>query len=962
MHRVKRSVWRCLVAVCIIAIGGIDAATGSTLFWSVTNGTWDTSTLNWTNASGPAAFTDGGADTVVFNNSSGGTVTVSANMNPASVSNNATAGTYIFANGPITGAGKLYKAGAGTMTLTSSNAYSGGTTLNGGVVIVEDSNALGSGSLTNAGTYTLQFDTNPMTFRNNVTWTSSAIVTLQPFIQTRLAGTWALGGTGTLQFYSKVADVGQLIFSSLAVMPDSVTGAGTLKVVGAAVGVTNLVTQLPTGNLLLDNGSVAGGFTLVNLSWSNLLAARANGYGTGAGQFQGFGFAARGKPLVIDTAPANIPADTFLNRTLYVGHPAFDTDGSVYANAPVTLAITSTMLSGQKFFYFASAGPGLTGTNGAGFAHTIAGTWTDVSTNKAGVAIQDFVGGIANPSNYINEVVLAGTNSWTGSQYVINRIINCGPGGLVIDNNDGRMLVVFASQSSLPTGNGGAPAYLVATGRSPGWETGAGVAGFLLRGAAAGSTYQLPAGYKFVLGGQTLPVLGTTCYPTESATLQGSDVCLSKSDTTTAGTMLLLTRDGSLTLGAGANPVRFQSVKCSDTANGGVNAPASPMINATAIRTLIKRGTGSLILSNVSYTAIDDTTDTSTQFVWQVGRNTAANSGVAAYYDGAVRGLADGDAAASLSNSLKGFNLSLVGGVYEIDGRGAPSSFTRLLGTAMTNVQWGAGGGGLAAYNGPLTVNIGGASTTLTWTASKFVAGGDALIFGSQTANDAVTFANPIALSNAVREVRVIDNPALATDMAILAGVLSGTNASGLTKAGNGTLVLAASNTYAGATSVSNGTLLVNGALSRTNAAQVTVCGGAVLGGTGVIYRVVTIASNATIMGGAAGTVGTLTIATNLVLQEGAVVNCAINGSVADKVAVTAGTLTIPTNATVNVTVSGNPSGSVTLFSSASLAGATQSTVLSGWTVSAPLNKRSVTIHGNNVVLGGSTATVILLL
>ena len=528
MHRVKRSVWRHLVAVCIIAIGGIDAATGSTLFWSVTNGTWDTSTLNWTNASGPAAFTDGGADTVVFNGTNGGTISVSANMNPASVSNGATAGTYIYTNGPITGAGKLTKNGAGTLTLASSNAYSGGTVLMSGTLIAQDSSAFGSGPLNVTGNSTLQFDTNPMTIRNTIT--NTALLTLQPYTQARLTGALAVPGANTLQIYSKIANAGANIFNSLVVLPDSVSGSGKFYVYGAAVGLTNPVSQLPTGNLSMDNaGGVGGGLTLVNLSWADFLAARPT-YGTSAGQFQGFGFAARGKPLVIDTAPSGIAADQFLNpstHTLWIGHPAYDTDGSIYANAPVTLSIPTSTLSGQQLFYIASAGPGLTGTNGAGFVHTISGTLTDNGTTKAGVAIQAFANGYADPNNAIDEVVLAGTNSWTGSQYVINRVVNSGPGGLIIGQNDGKMLVTFNSQRSLPTGNGGALAYLAASGRSPGSDTsGTDISGYLLRGSAAGATYQLPTGYKFLLGAQAVPVLGSTCYPNESATLQGSDVCV----------------------------------------------------------------------------------------------------------------------------------------------------------------------------------------------------------------------------------------------------------------------------------------------------------------------------------------------------------------------------------------------------------------------------------------------------
>jgi hypothetical protein len=82
-------------AVALIALlCGLGAASGDTLFWSTNSGVWDTSTLNWTNAAGVATnLTDGGIDHVVFSNTNGGTISVSPNMNPASITNSATAGT-----------------------------------------------------------------------------------------------------------------------------------------------------------------------------------------------------------------------------------------------------------------------------------------------------------------------------------------------------------------------------------------------------------------------------------------------------------------------------------------------------------------------------------------------------------------------------------------------------------------------------------------------------------------------------------------------------------------------------------------------------------------------------------------------------------------------------------------------------------------------------------------------------
>ena len=56
----------------------------------------------------------------------------------------------IFA-GAISGSGGLVKAGSGTFTLSGSNDYSGGTSVNNGVLVAESSSAIPAGSLLSIG-------------------------------------------------------------------------------------------------------------------------------------------------------------------------------------------------------------------------------------------------------------------------------------------------------------------------------------------------------------------------------------------------------------------------------------------------------------------------------------------------------------------------------------------------------------------------------------------------------------------------------------------------------------------------------------------------------------------------------------------------------------------------------------------------------------------------------------------
>ena len=92
----------------------------------------------------------------------------------------------------------------------------------------------------------------------------------------------------------------------------------------------------------------------------------------------------------------------------------------------------------------------------------------------------------------------------------------------------------------------------------------------------------------------------------------------------------------------------------------------------------------------------------------------------------------------------------------------------------------------------------------------------------------------------------------------------------GITKIGDGTLVLSASNNFNGETVVSAGVLSINGTNNCNpavwDAGKVTINGGT-LGGTGVISGPVTVKGGGTIAPG--NSIGTLTLATNLTLQSG---------------------------------------------------------------------------------------------
>jgi autotransporter-associated beta strand protein len=117
-----------VAALVFLAAGPVLAAT---LTWNPGGGgNWDTATANWTADGGATTTTfpsDGTAD-VIFNKTGGGTIVISASMNPLSTTVSAASGTYTFNTGPITGSGGLTKSGAGQLTInTANNTFTGKT-------------------------------------------------------------------------------------------------------------------------------------------------------------------------------------------------------------------------------------------------------------------------------------------------------------------------------------------------------------------------------------------------------------------------------------------------------------------------------------------------------------------------------------------------------------------------------------------------------------------------------------------------------------------------------------------------------------------------------------------------------------------------------------------------------------------------------------------------------------------
>jgi len=240
-----------------LALGVLSSARAANLSWDQTGGgglggtgTWDTTTTNWWNGASNVAWSDttGATDIATFAGTAG-TVTLGANLGALGLVFNTTGytlalgantlslgtsgidastlttgtttisggggltlggaqswtvgtGSTLAVSSIVGGSGPLAKAGAGTLTLSGVNTYSGGTTINGGILTAANGAALGTGSVTMQGG-TLRVATADTIANNIVATSSGGTITVGTGANITLTGTLSgsgnltLGGSGT---------------------------------------------------------------------------------------------------------------------------------------------------------------------------------------------------------------------------------------------------------------------------------------------------------------------------------------------------------------------------------------------------------------------------------------------------------------------------------------------------------------------------------------------------------------------------------------------------------------------------------------------------------------------------------------------------------------------------------------------------------------------------------------------
>ena len=794
---------------------------GSPLVWNGGTGDWDiAATANW---SGPRKYFEG--DAVVFNDSSSGSapyaVTLAVDVNPGSITvDNPTKNYTLSGPGALGGDAALTKRSAGTLSLSGTNTYSGGTTLDSdaGTVIATVNafqSGIGSGPVAIGSGSTLTLDnsnTSAATLSQANTVTGTGVLRLSFATNTaarRTVLTGLAGFNGTVQL-AGVSSTGDK------------WDAGSLAAPGASV-------QVLSGSTLLISGATAGFGSLA-------LQGAGNSEGRGA---------------------------------LRMGAGASSLTG------PITLLGSATLASDAAGATLSGA---ITGTAGAGATNLLT---QGTSASAAGCVLSGPIsdggaGGKVALAQTKGTLVLSGTNTYGGGTTVNNgSALQLGAdgglpasGALVLGGTNGVGSLSLGSFSqtlaSLTASSSSASVNTVAV--APGQTLVIGGAGGVFVGVDVGGSSTTAVK---ISGGGALAVTNAAANVT---------VGKGQSDESGTGTGTLdLSELSSVTLGSASAPINEIRVSYGQMSSGTLTlSNTNNLLTAAALQVgnsqALNAGAGTLVLGAGDNTVAADTVNIG---VYKAGgtvrfASQAAGSPGTVTIGGRTRPIAElviGSKFAMQSSATPAGLLDLRGHVATV------AAGTVMIGrednTGGTPYTGGAAGS-LYFDSGTFTatnlvmgyksgVNTGAqakASAALTVSGGVFTVTGGPVILATQKGQGSANATLNLLGGTFLAYADMLTGPSNCTGVITLDGgtlnmtghvigqgaqtvtvfnARSGTlmnlaslnNGAPLVKTGSGTLSLDGTNTYAGATLVSNGVLRLTGGACLPPKADLYVSSGA---------------------------------------------------------------------------------------------------------------------------------------
>lgn len=502
--------------------------------------------------------------------------------------------TYVY--GTVSGTGGLIKAGAGTLRLNSqSNTYSGGTSVNGGVLEVSSAGSLGSGPV----------DISNATLRTGGTLTQN--LTLDPGVATiqgsvTFASTISGSGQLNLQYNNSVSFTQNRYTMSLAnsYSGGTIVGAVTLNVIGTSQ-------SLGTGGVTLQSGAVLCLSAESNLAPGQKVAMQL-------GSVLVMNNSSINPANIIDSNPANTTGGTLSLTDSTYGTPlnmAAIGNGQLFlgsSSANVTYTATSLGVGAGGVYRLGAGSRNFTSIP----TLTIAGT-PNVLTGSNSVTIGAGYVSASQDGQAYTTVVIHNANDYSGGTTVASGIVSIGD-----DNALGSGTITFAG-GGLQGEPGQGPRTLANAINVNSNAAFQGTQALTLNGSVN------LGGSQRILGvSGLLSITVTNVISNGSMNINGGSWSLLANNTFAGGLLLssgILNVGADGNMGAAGSPVTFQGGTLSPTTSFTTNRPFTiSQYNGTIATngqtltlsgtvsgagTLTKNGTGTLIFSGGNKTVYE---------------------------------------------------------------------------------------------------------------------------------------------------------------------------------------------------------------------------------------------------------------------------------------------------------------------------------------------------------------------
>ena len=721
----------------------------------------------------------------------------------------------------------LTKTGSGTLTLNASNTYTGNSTISAGTLQIGNANALGTSGNITFGGGALQYGSGiTVDLSGRIKNSGSAMlidtngqsVTFASILDSSNSGGLTKNGSGTLTLNASNTYTGATAINAGTLSIAAITNGG---VAGALGNSTNAAANLVLGGGTLlytgSNGSTDRNFTLSNATTSVIDVSSAGTTLTisGTATTTTGGLTKNGSGTLLLAGSNNYTGDTTVNS------------GILQIGANNRISDSSTLRVNGGTFNMATFNDTVAGVilsaNG-----TISGTNPILTSNsdfilENGTAAAILAGTVGVNKTTSGTVILSAANTYTGATTINAGTLQIGNGG-----------TTGALSSSSAITNNGTLTFNRSNAITQGTNFASGISG-------TGNVTQAGTG--------TLTFNGTNSY-TGTTTISAGTLALNSSasnNSTISGNIVI--NGGTLNYGSAINEQISNAATVTMTSGSFVLAGRDETIGSISMSggdlsmasgALTLSSTSSFTGGNISITAAGGRINTASSGPTTVGNATFSYN----VSSGATQGLILSSGLFVNASTIANFT-NVSSGVGQIKLNGATRTIDVDTGATM-NVGWiisGTGDG--LTKNGTGTLNLSSANTytgattinagILQLSGAGTIGSGAFSITGGELNLGGVNLTNTFTsltggtLSNGT----ITNNGSIyGLQSGTVSAVLAGTN--GFNKTTAGTVILNASNTYAGISTITAGTLQIGHANALGTSGNITFGGGTLQYGSGI--------------------------------------------------------------------------------------------------------------------------------